>query len=67
MNGQDSLLLALKALKEYDQFGYITNHQFVMRELLMSLPDGDKTQELLEISSMLMIKTIEQAKRGTYD
>jgi hypothetical protein len=67
MNGHDSLLLALKALKEYDQFGYITNHQFVMRELLTSLPDGNKNQELLEISSMLMIKTIEQAKRGTYD
>ena len=67
MSEQNALLLALKALKEYDQFGYINNHQYVMRELLMALPDEEATQELLEISSMLMIKTIEQAKRGTHD
>ena len=63
MSEQNALLSALKALKEYDQFGYINNHQFVMRELLMALPDEEATQELLEISSMLMIKTIEQAKK----
>ena len=65
MNQQESAIqLALKAIKEYDQFGFITNHGHVMRELLMALPDSGKTQELLEISSILTIKTIEKAKRG---
>jgi hypothetical protein len=67
MSANEAIHLALKALKEYDQVGFITNHEFVMCELLVSLPDSNKTHELLEISSILTIKTIERAKRGYHD
>jgi predicted transposase YdaD len=64
MSQESAIRLALKALTEYDQFGLITNHRYIMRELLLALPDESHSQELLEISSILMTKTIEQAKRG---
>lgn len=64
MSQERAIHLALKALREYDQFGYIGDHRSIMRELLVSLPDSNRTQELLEISSILMIKTIEKAKKG---
>ena len=64
MNQERVIQSALKALREYDQLGYISDHRSIMRELLLALPDSGKTQELLEISSILTIKTIEKAKRG---
>ncbi len=58
------LLLALRALREYDQLGVILNHRQVLRELIIAVPDTDDVQERLEVSNMLMIRAIERAKHS---
>ena len=63
MTRDDALVLALRALREYDQLGVILNHQQILRELIIAVPDTDDVQERQEVSNMLMVRAIERAKQ----
>lgn len=63
MTRDAALVLALRALREYDQLGVILNHQHILRELIIAVPDTDDAQEQLEVSNMLMVRAIERAKQ----
>ena len=65
-----ALLVALQAMQSYDQFGMIPNHKIVIHLILRSLngtssPEAAEIDfELLELSSMLMVRAIERAKKN---
>lgn len=67
-NKNQALLVALQAMQSYDQFGMIPNHKLVINLILQCI-NGNSTLpadvdfELLEVSSMLMIRAIERAKK----
>ncbi|CAB4130049.1 hypothetical protein UFOVP116_244 [uncultured Caudovirales phage] len=69
MDQKKTLSLALKALVEYDKFGYIKEYKPVIKAILQSLSEHDSyaetilDPELLEYSSMIMVRTIERAKK----
>ena len=72
-NKNQALLTALQAMQSYDQFGMIPNHKVVIHLILSCLVDDDKNSDiiapniesdLLELSSMLMTRAIERAKKN---
>ena len=66
----NALTVALNALQEYDKFGYIRNHQLVIKTLLMQLSENDDyaeetivDQDLIETSAILVEYAIQKAKK----
>ena len=62
MTKNQVIALALHAIREYDQLGFIQDHKLVLRELVKSLPDEEDLQEQIAVSGMLMLRAIERAK-----
>ncbi len=66
---KQTLILALAALRSYDQIGMIPNYKFVIREILACLTfdttvdELTDTQDQIITSGMLMIQAIERAKK----